>query len=117
MSSAHYIKLILRCSEFFTTVFFIFDALDECLEAGSRKNLVTSITAIQNGGKNIKVLITSRPHLAWETSFSVAETLELRSHVDDRKLYIRSELEMYTHIPDMLKTEIEMALLSRPDDT
>lgn len=117
MDVTDYVQLILRASKYFVSVYLVIDALDECHSGGFRRNLLTTVNQIRDGANNLKVLISSRPHISLENSFPSTENLEIRASASDLAKYSRAKLETYSHIPETLKTKILTDLLSKTDGT
>ena len=116
VNSNDYILLILRAAKYFTTVFFIFDALDEWERNGARRELLHCINAIQTGG-NVKILVTSRPHISLGGILRDMESIEIRTNMSDVERYIRATLNSYDHIGARFKEEVVARLTSMPAGT
>lgn len=117
VDSQDYVNLIHRCAKHFSTVFILFDALDEC-DPGARWRLLTSIREIHRGGKNVKVLMTCRDHIRLEDLFIVDLSLEIKAHCSDLESYVRSKLDScHISIAEGLRNEIVRQLLSKADGT
>lgn len=116
-NATDYIQLILRAANYFPTVFFIFDALDECEKNGLRWELLDCINALQNGGTNVKILITSRPHISLERLSSPPESIAIRANISDIECYIRAKLDLYHRMSAGLKEEIVKRLTSTAEGT
>ena len=117
MDVTEYIQLILSASKYFLSVYLVIDALDECHNSAFRRNLLTAINQIRDGTNNLKILISSRPHISLENSFPSTEILEIRASASDLEKYARAKLETYSHISETLKTKILTDLLSKTDGT
>jgi hypothetical protein len=113
-----YVDFILRCAKYFPSVFILFDALDEC-DLGPRWKLLNSIKDIHHGGKNIKILITSRDHITLEHGFASHLSFDIKAHHSDLESFVRAKLEFDTHIqvPAKFKSQIVKELLSKADGT
>ena len=117
INSNIYIRLILRAARYFPTVFLIFDALDEWERNGPRWQLLDCMKTLQKDGANVKILITSRPHISLKNIFVSMESIEIRAQVSDIELYIREKLGPYDHFGDALKERIVAQLTSTAKGT
>lgn len=74
-------------------VFFVFDALDECV-VKHRKDLLPFFHRLADAGA--RIFITSRPHprdvQESFTKVSSAKTVELAAHVEDIKIYVEEKI-------------------------
>ena len=114
-NSNDYIHTILRAVKYFTVVFFLFDAIDEWERDGARGELLKCIRALENGAANVKVLITSRPHISLENIFESLESIEVRTNVSDVKTYIRAKL--HSRVNAAVEEEIVTQLTASADAT
>jgi hypothetical protein len=113
IDSQDYVNLILRCAKHFSSVYILFDALDEC-DPGARWKLLSSIKDLHKG---VKILITCRDHIRLDM-FTSNLSLEIKAHCSDLESYIRSKLDSgHIRMADDLKDEIVKRLLSKADET
>ena len=114
---SNYIRLILRAARYFPTVFLIFDALDEWERNGPRWQLLHCMKTLQKDGTNVKILVTSRPHISLKNFFVSMESIKIRAQVSDIEMYIREKLEPYDHLGDGVKKRIVAQLTSTAKGT
>jgi hypothetical protein len=72
---------------------------------------------LQKDGSNVKILVTSRPHISLKNIFISMESIEIRAQVSDIQLYIREKLGPYDHFGDALKERIVAQLTSTAKGT
>ena len=75
----------------FSKVFFIIDALDECIESnGTRESLIAEIQKLQ---PSIHLLVTSRHIASIEREFEKAARLEILANDEDVRRYLEGRIE------------------------
>ena len=85
-------RLLLLCSRKFSTLFAVFDALDEC-DDGHRLEILTFLTLLRKSGH--RILISSRPHLRQQLQDELSDTstLEISADEQDLRNYIITRLD------------------------
>ena len=88
-------ELIRRCTEKLSTIYFIFDAFDECISSmAPRWKLLRMISTCRHNGQKIKNLITSRPHVSiLGKGLDPVEMMTIEAHDSDIEAYIRTNIE------------------------
>jgi hypothetical protein len=96
--------------ELFTTVFLIFDAMDE-LDGNGRQGLLTFVQNVTKSG--INVMITSRPYQRdLEDRFGTATHITIESNDTDLELFICSRLKLKTALRQHHQDQIINGLIS-----
>jgi hypothetical protein len=108
-----YLSILTECIEKFSTVFFIFDAFDECAE-DQRSDVLKWLKKLLRS--QLRVLLTSRPHVSESLDFCEDDglqewikpknTLEIRASIDDIAIYVERKLESEKRCNDELKKTI-----------
>ena len=97
-------KIFTSCVAKFSSVVVLFDGLDECGDA-QLTDIISLLSQI--GALPIKVLITTRPHLAHvEQQFSEVSTIIIRAQDTDVKKYINQRLDKERKIVARLRETI-----------
>ena len=76
----------------FSTIHVIVDALDECANFGTRRELVRYLQKLQSKA-DIRLLATSRFHSDIEEKFQGVPTLEIRASDEDIKRYVAAQID------------------------
>ena len=104
-------RLLFLAVEQFSSVFFIFDALDECEDRAVRWKLLDFIQTAQSKPA-IKIFISSRHQLSSKNLLGV--TLAIRAHNEDIEAYVRERIEC-KHLPNELQREVIAQVVARAD--
>ena len=109
-------KLLVQCTQKYTKVYLVVDALDEYSEDNlGWTDLITEIEAL---GSHFSIMITARPIAAIENHFSTASRLEVAARELDGRLYVRSllkrpEFQKHLRNDDTLRQHIENKLTEK----
>jgi|SRR5271156_1119323 len=91
-SFARLVELLISVSMSFSSVFFIFDALDAC-ERNERYHLLETITKLSNVS-NVKIFATSRPNLTdVNQCFTGASKIVIQTKSEDLGAYLIREVD------------------------
>lgn len=110
-----YLSGILSMSEEFSTVFVVFDALDECDEKTQRSDLFLALKQLSRAP--FKILATSRPHPSdIQTAFEGAKLARIHAHNNDIEIFVRGRIEQeqsrgITIKPDLASEIVNQILL------
>ena len=88
-SLAEYSRSLQSEISYFSKVFIIVDALDECPE-GTRKHFLTEVRKLL---PNVRLLVTSRHIPDIENEFKDAACMEIRASGEDIKSYLEARIE------------------------
>jgi hypothetical protein len=108
------IKLIVDLTQEIPSMFFIFDALDECNDLATRRKLMNFMTTITTHQPQVKFLVTSRLQLPTYHGLSSAEVITIYAHDSDLEVFIRAKIEHKCYDPS-LENEIVAKILNRAD--
>jgi hypothetical protein len=78
-------------AETFTTVFLVIDALDEC-QSAEWPQLISQLRNLQARVPVIRLMVTTRPQLAFGAEFEDAAKVEICAHDADLGHYINSQM-------------------------
>jgi NACHT domain len=108
-----YLSLLTECIEKFSTVFFIFDAFDECME-DQRSDVLKWLQQLLRS--QLRVLLTARPHVSESPEFcedgglqewiQPENTLEISASTDDIASYLEQKLNSNKRCDDEVKKTI-----------
>lgn len=103
-------KLIIQCAKKFSTVYFVFDALDECEDLTSRRKIIDFMYTVTQMVPGVRILYTSRPQLPCISQSS----LIVHSNKMDIETYIRANIS-HKHFTSELQDEIVSKVLINSD--
>ncbi|KAK6977277.1 ANK-REP-region domain-containing protein [Favolaschia claudopus] len=103
-------KVLLHALQRFKQIYFIIDAVDE----HSEQEWHTLAGILTKLSKNIRLLITARPHVAPNVVFSQMAVLEIRASKKDLEVYIKAQMEALPHLSQHIadNREIETKIFS-----
>lgn len=106
-------RLFVSCMTKFSSVLVVFDGLDECegAQLGEIVPLIRQITSL-----SIKVLITTRPHLAYiEQQLGQTSNLTISAQTTDIKKYVQERLDNERKISPRLRESILEKVVGQAD--
>jgi hypothetical protein len=106
--------LIRLCIEQFNKTFFIFDAIDELESRADRACLFDFLDAARTWNGDVKILLTSPPHISLNQLQKSAQILSMAVSDADLKIYIRYQIK-YRQFGLDLENEIIAQILSAAD--
>jgi hypothetical protein len=95
------IALIMLLVELFDRTYILIDALDECTE----RDRVRIIHCVKTMERGIRLLITSRPVLDLQGSFSSLCRIDITAHESDIRAYLESEIDTDTRMQYFTSTD------------
>jgi hypothetical protein len=90
---ASLLQLMRLCTQQFEKIFFIFDSLDELENHADRTQLLEFLDETLKWNREIKILLTSQPHISLDKLEISAQILEISPHIADLTTYIREKIK------------------------
>jgi KAP family P-loop domain len=90
-------------------IFFIIDALDECSE-DTQGFLLDRLRALQ-AGKNLNLIITSRPQVSIKQVFKEAKLLEVRARDEDVRNYLQERISSPRRLVQVVNAALQKDIL------
>ncbi|KAK1464153.1 hypothetical protein CMEL01_12914 [Colletotrichum melonis] len=88
-----YFKMIASQAELFSTIYFVVDALDECLDSPVENTLAIFLRRCQDLPKNFRMVFTSRPGSHFHRMISPDHKCEVKADEADVKAYFEKFIE------------------------